>query len=279
MQRSPARQMGHSLLETTVAMTIVSLLLIGSMTLYLTAARTTTKTQNQTFASTDGALAAQQVAEYAREAYRAITPDTNSPLYPFDLDSASFKTAFPPGKYSGLTIDDFRYKRADNSVVNTGVQLVFRQVLRDQAHLVNPGDPVAPLVLNRSGNPTSVPAYDYSSGSTSATEMLYLYRARKDGRPDTKATGNWLWVRGVFNGQAIAKPVLALTYQNTLPLKAGVLPEVVAFVAPDSSPSLEFTVAASQYGGPRGQVSSDTTDGASEPQTATRYVALRGTQR
>ena len=112
--RSSRRARGFTLVEAMVAMGLMTLLLAGTMDLFLTATRTTTRATAQVSANMDGANALQHVTSDTREALWFALPD--------DPSVASSLAAFTPPP--GDTVAQFK-TTVNGVTVDTGIQLTF----------------------------------------------------------------------------------------------------------------------------------------------------------
>lgn len=256
-------QAGISLVEGMIALTILTFLFLGSITLYVSVGQATVRSSGQTFATADASIASQRVAEIIREGFRAVTPDTTSIQYPFDVTSADFRAAFPTGTKNN-------FLSADGTFC-TGVQLTCRRMLAAAN---------TPKVLNTSGASVSCELYNYTSIGATSIESVWIYRSDQSGNPTP--TGRYLWTRKASGGALVtasSSQLLALANPAapnlTIPLDA------VKFEASPTTAELDFALRTAYYSpsGSGRQVTSDTTDGAAKSQVSVRHILLRGTMK
>ncbi len=236
-----------SLLETLFATGIVSMIFIAAMTLYISTARSTVKTQRQVFSGADAANASQAILELAREAYKVRLPD-----------SAGFTSVESGVGWSGASLSDFTMTATvddETRSVHTGVRLLFRR-------------PSTVQVGSAAGTRTAS-VYDYSSSANPPVDSVWIYRGNSNGTPN-KETGRFLCIRGSLTGRAALRPTLLSTVDNTSRT-------AVDFIRKADEPQLLRFEIRSMYYSPIGQnnaATSDTPAGGASQLTA-RCVILR----
>jgi type II secretory pathway pseudopilin PulG len=209
LHRGKHSQRGFTLLEAGIAFTIMSMILLGSMTLYISASRYTVRTQAETFATYDAGTAMQKLIDQAREAHWLALPEENLPG-----TSTSMFTGYPG--YSGLS----NYQSTDNgTTIDTAVMLTFP--------LSRTGSGVI-TVNNSAGNTVSL-----SSGGTGASydrnydgSAILVYRSDKNGVP-SPTTGTYLWEYSLSDsGASVNQPLIR---------SVASVPNGVEFVRPTDS--------------------------------------------
>lgn len=179
LRRRRAGGRGFTLLETLIAVSLSSLLLLGVIDLFLSAARLTGRTNALASASADGANAVQRVIDGARQAQSLCLPS-----------DAGFRPL--PGFSSVGTF----YK----TTMGTATILTALQINQPAAR--------TPSVLTAGG--ASVPVAAFDRGATSG--FLLFYRGNADQSPNP-ATGQFLWEYSSATGTAVAR---CRTVDNTV---------------------------------------------------------------
>lgn len=221
---------GFTLLETMFAVSLMSLIFLGTMGLYLTAVRTAARTTVETQATQDAAMGMQHVLHDAREALWFTLPsDTNNDFMP------------PPGYVKS----DFQAFATGRPTVDTCVQIAFPRL------------PAAPTAFfNAVGRPVSATLFDRS---TPATGTLWVYRADKNGVPN-KTAGKYLWATGSEMGQTVNGPFARMLLTTAY--------NAVQFSRPTDSGGavvpyqLEVKLVSGDYSPINGNQSNEATDGA-----------------
>lgn len=165
------KRRGFTLLETLISFSLASMLLLGVITLFISAARLTGRTHALMSASSDGANGVQRVIDGARQAQSLSLPD-----------DASFKPL--PGFGS---VGTFYKTTIGSATILTALQ-------------VNLPAAQTPTVLNISG--TSIPVTAFDRNGTSG--YLLFYRGNADQTPNP-ATGQFLWEYSSAAGTAVAR--------------------------------------------------------------------------
>ena len=79
-RKAAKRQAGFTLLEMGIAITLMAMIFIGTMTMYLSMARTTMRSQSEVYASAAAANALQYMVQQSREAYDFKLPEEQSSI-------------------------------------------------------------------------------------------------------------------------------------------------------------------------------------------------------
>jgi type II secretory pathway pseudopilin PulG len=200
------RNGGFSLLESCVALLLMSLLLLATIELFIDALRNDVDSKALVFANLDAANTLQSIVESTREAYYFNLPD-----------EANFTT--PSGAMAG-NYETTTDVNGNAETICTGMDVTFPNAVQ-----------VVSLQYD-DGSVHNTPGFysrDASINSlTPGTEIMY-YRSDPNGTPDANA-GACLWAYSLSdNGQTINRSLI-----NTI---ATGLPNAIQFVRPQTVPN------------------------------------------
>jgi type II secretory pathway pseudopilin PulG len=212
---------GYTLIEATISLLLMSLLLLGTIDLFINAMRNSSDENALIFANLDAANALQAVVESTREAYYFQLPDDVPPSGQLAFEPQAGQTA---GSYEAtMTVG------SQTATVCTGMMVTFPPTVATTS--VNFDD----------GSTHSVTGlYDRypSANTTTGTQVLY-YRSDPDGTADADA-GTCLWAYSMSdNGATINKALIKSI--------APALPNAVQFVRPQSVPNAQGTTTSIPY--------------------------------
>ncbi len=249
----PSRQAGFTLLETMLALSLMSLIFLGVTTLFLNAARIGMTTDSQVRASQDGANTVQSVIEKTREAYSLTLPTEGGFSPPATYTASQFSTTD-----SGETIE-------------TALQLTLPGTLLPATVGYTNTSYTNINVYNAAGTQVALTPYDRNSPNAHIT----FYRSNTLGVP-APANGTCLWeystdaVIGGVTGinRAICKSVDANTAN------------AVQFVRPTTSTTtltnqVEIKIVTSYYSPINGQQTNEQTGGGNSSQMTGKCVLMR----
>lgn len=172
---------GFTLVEALIGTMLMSLLLLGAMTLFIESQRATQRVSVQVQGSQDAGLGLQYVLGNAREAYQFALPSDPAPSDPSALTFA------PPDGNVNNYIYAYQVNGA-NMTINTAIELQ----LPAAATSVKVQGGAATVGLNVLGSSSVIspapPAYDRTGGG----DLLWVYRGDALGNP-VPATGQYLW--------------------------------------------------------------------------------------
>lgn len=171
MRKRRTNQRGFTLLETLISFSLASMLLLGVVTLFISAARMTGRTHALMASSADGANAVQRIIDGVRQGQSLRLPD-----------DTGFK---PVAGYS--SIGTYYKATMGSATILTALQ-------------VNLPATQTPSVLNVGGASVSVNAFDRSGTSG----YLLFYRGDANQAPNP-TSGQYLWEYSSLSGTAIAR--------------------------------------------------------------------------
>lgn len=167
---------GLTLVEVSLAVTLMLLLFIATMNLFVTSCQTAMQANAQGFAGADAANAMQRVVDVTRAAHRVVLPG-ESGFTGFDTFNAN--------SFRNVTVDD---------TYATGVELVFA-----------PTQAISVVAFD--GSSTPFQPNDLKVGAAGVPSRLWIYRANADGSPNA-ASGRCFWIRGTENGVAMNRALI-----------------------------------------------------------------------
>lgn len=181
-----ARRAGFTLIEASLALSLMGLLFIGAMNLYITATRTATAATAQNDSSGRAANAIGRINDDAREAYFIDLPS--------DADGDS-PSSFPTSPYAKAA-----YVATDGT--DAAIQFTY-PTASSQA------------VLDSAGTSRTASPAPYSRGASASTLMIF----RSDGSGAPKPNdGQYLWAKGSERGTAINAKIARLYDTNSTPI-------------------------------------------------------------
>jgi type II secretory pathway pseudopilin PulG len=173
-RRKPRRRAAFTLFEVLVAMPLVIMIMLGTMSIYTLATQLFARTTAQLYTSMDSSNAIQHVIDETREAQSYALPAENTFVTPTGWTASQFYTT-----YNGQTI-------------NTGIELNIPPALTPQAVGYQTGNPSTVSVINSAGTTVSVPSLTYANGTS--TQRVIIYRgdppaANGIGAPNSNPSG------------------------------------------------------------------------------------------
>ena len=194
-------QSGFSLLESLIALSLISLVLLGSVDLYVNATRLSAKTQAEMSANLDAANVIQFVIMQAQEALSFALPgettagSSGSAVNYWTAPPAAVPTGTFQTTYSGETI--LTAMEITNPAVLTASNNGYTASLLPNIGGV-PDTTIHVCGASASYSSTfSLSTLDSSGGSTPAITYL-IYRGDPDGTPDADPTGNTKFRAGAY---------------------------------------------------------------------------------
>ncbi|MBV9850327.1 MAG: prepilin-type N-terminal cleavage/methylation domain-containing protein [Armatimonadetes bacterium] len=238
------RARGFTLVEVLVATVLASLLMMGTMDLYMTSARTTLKVNARVAASQDAANAVQQVIQLTREAQSFSLPSETTFVVPTGLPAGSYQTSLG-GEPIYAALELLQPATTATTVTNTAGVAV----------------PIAPL--NRQG---------------AGAARLLFYRADADGTPDANA-GKCLWEYSVQDSGASVNRAVCKSIDAGAPNAVQFVRPVVMIGSPPTAAAqphdLEVKVISSYYSLDNGQQTNEETNGSDTSQLSGKCVLMR----
>ena len=179
-RQMPRRQHGFTLVEVMVALPLATLLLLGTVCLYIMALQLGSKTSAELATTQDAANAIQQVVEMTREAQAFTLPNETGFTMPTGDSVNNFETTL------------------NGATVFTGVEVTMPPALKTTD--VGYSDTSLKYITVKSATGTDLPATPQSAPlafppyncTGTATQQYIIYRADSGGTPDA-AAGGFLW--------------------------------------------------------------------------------------
>ncbi len=264
------RQRGFGLLETMIAMSLMSLLFLGAMNLILTSARSTVRAQAQVYSTAEAANAIQAVIGQLHEAADFSLPTSQT-------------AGLPESNWKGVsTVPMSSFSTTLNGeTINTAIEIMTPPVLtpasNDYTQPVQYLNVLSTTTGNywQAGQPGSPLAAQYDvrlNGGLGINTMILIYRGDPDGTPDSVA-GTYLWQYklptpgGAFS---LANPRTALCKS------VGTAPNAVQFVRPSlAANQVEVKIISSNYSAINGQQTNEEGSGASSSALTGKCVYMR----
>ncbi len=220
------RQAGFSLLETLIALSLVSLVLLGSVDLYINATRLSTKTQAEMSANLDAANTIQYVIMQIQEALSFALPDETAAG---TSGTASNLWTTPPSAIPAGT-----YQTTYNSeTIFTAIEVTNPATLTATANgytasQIPPVNGSPDTTIHVCGSSSgysstiSLSTLNYVGGATPGITYI-IYRGDPDGTPDADPTGNtktragtYLWEYNYASGTRTALCKTVATAPNAV---------------------------------------------------------------
>lgn len=178
--KTSRRRRGFTLIEATIALLLTSLLFLGSMEMFVTMCRTTTKNSAEVNSSATAAIGLQRIVEMTNESTRVTLSTESGFEVPggTDFQSSQFRTS--AGVCTGLQVTTTTAQSA------SGAPIVF---------------------IKSNGQSATVIPHGSSFGANGMDESLWIYRANNNGTPNANS-GTTLWAKGKYQGQAMSRPLV-----------------------------------------------------------------------
>jgi type II secretory pathway pseudopilin PulG len=258
------RNRGFTLVEACVSMVVMSLILLGTIDLFISSLRNTANSNGLIFANADASNALQTIVESAREAYYFSLPGESGFVPPEGMTV---------GNYTTTNLND-----GESETIYTGIEITY-PVLVSQSPLSGVSQQPVNIQCDSGActNANPVPVYsraDSDNGNTTNQNLQILYyRSDTNGTPDAN-NGACLWeyelspVAGDIN-----QPLIGGRNSNLDPVFTSIanIPNSVQFVRPQTTGSdgsvvsipdqLEVKVICSYYTPTNGNASNEVTNG------------------
>ena len=263
--RQPGARRGRTaftLVEAMVALSITSLLFLGAVTLFITALQTTARVNADAASSGDAANTMRHVMDDLREASYFALPDDSGAIQGTNRSKFVYPAAY---SWSSFTTT------VSGSAIDTGLMLV--------SPGLQPATPVS--VISNTGATLTVSPTPYNRdptvGAAYSTTLNYIYRANKDGTPNSAAGQYVAWASANSTGGAF-------TVSRTVEisdLASGAAPNAVQFLRMTDAAgnpqkyAMEMKVVSSYYTPGVNRQSSEETNGSSVSQMTGKCVQMR----
>ena len=248
------RNAGFTLVEAMISMLIMSLLLTGTIELFIASARTTVKTQAEANATIDAARAMHNLIEYAREAHWMALPTEDLP--------GTFTPMFTG--IPGYTAASYYQTTDGTSTIDTGLLLTFPGY-KSGASPVTVNLSSGTVALNGASN---AEVYDRSQDGP----QVLVYRSDTNGVPDPSA-GTCLWEYSLSDGGA--------TYNQAIIKSVASAANAVQFVRPTDTSNdplpfqIEMKIVSGYYSLEVGQQTNEQSNGEHTSQLTGMCVLMR----
>ena len=238
---------GMTLVETIFGVVIASLLMLGTLNLYMTSATTTLTVGAQIAAGQDASNAVQQIIQATREAQSFSLPN--------ELPSAGGAFVVPTGFTAGSL-----QTTLNGENIYTALEIVQPPTMAvTVANGAGLALAVAPAPLNRDG--------------TSAATLLF-YRADAGGVADA-AAGQYLWAYSVQDGGASVNRAICKSVDTNTPNAVQFVRPYVGSPAVPQPYDVEVKVVSGYYSLTNGQQTSEETNGSNTSQISGKCVLMR----
>lgn len=271
-----ARRRGFGLLEAVICISLMSLLFLGAMTMIMTAARSTVRTQAQVYSTAEAANAIQNVIGQLHEAGDFSLPSSTVANQP-ENNWIGVGT-IPMGQLSTT---------ADGETINTAIEIISPPSMTPADNGYTQQVPHLNVVSTTAGSyweaggagspwangPYKGPYYVQQNGGLGINVVSLIYRGDPDGTPDS-AAGTYLWRYDLPPGGAfsLANPRTALCKT------VGTAPNTVQFVRPNPTTTtneVEIKIISSSYSAINGQQTNEEGSGASSSALSGKCVYMR----
>jgi len=287
-KRYKARQAGFTLLEVGIAVTLMAMIFIGTMTMYLSMARTTMRSQSEIYASAAAANALQYMIQQSREAYDfklpleySITNGASAPAAGAPLPLATYPDQFQgtasypcEGPNTANPTADSNYQatytvNGSSVTINTAVVLFMPNAMADNISVMK-SDGTSTYTYTPAGG---VDNYMYDRTQNTPGKGVLYYRADAGGVPDP-LHGQYLWMYSLWdNGATINKQLVQLFDTASA---ASAVPNAVQFDRPTALPfQLEMKIVCGNYSPINGVQTNEDTNGADDTALTGKCVLMR----
>ncbi|HEX5324337.1 MAG TPA: hypothetical protein VFW40_11160 [Capsulimonadaceae bacterium] len=274
-RRSTRRQAGFTLLETGIAVTLMAMIFIGTMTMYLSMARTTMRSQSEVYASAAAANALQYMIQQTREAYDFKLPEEQSSINGQYTETFQGINGYAAAAAGSSTADSnyqatFTLGNNAQQTINTAVVLYSPPAWQANISFLK-SDGVSAYTYTPSGD---VNHLLYNRYATQPGNGIIYYRADSGGTPDP-LQGQYLWMYSLWDNGATLNKQLVKLFDT--PAAAANVPNAVQFDRPDPNKfhQLEMKIICGNYSPINGVQTNEATNGADSSSLTGKCVLMR----
>ncbi len=263
-RRSKRATSGFTLVETAVAVVIMALILLATMTVFIMASRMAVSANSTVFSTQDASNSLQGIVEETREASWLALPGEQ---YGGGVDAGQALFTPLPG-YASIPL--YYQTLFSNTTIDTAIELTYPAAGPSQQVYLASGNTLT--LSTGTGNAL------YNRDNPNGLQVL-IYRSDASGVPDPSA-GMYLWEYSVTD--------LGATYNQSLikvaetPALAAQLPDAVQFVrpivgaGPNTEPyEVEIKLLCAYYSPINNFVTSESTNGIQSTQLTGKCVLMR----
>jgi type II secretory pathway pseudopilin PulG len=279
------RQAGFSLLEMGIAVTLMAMIFIGTMTMYLSMARTTMRSQSEVYSSAAAANALQYMIQQSREAYDFKLPLEYSVINGTPAAGTQFTVANYPDQFQGTAAvacvspnsnsnydSNYQAKYKVNGnwvIINTAVVLFMPKTVSGNISVLK-SDGVSTYTYTPGGGVDNT-MYDRTQGAP-GNAILY-YRSDAGGVPDP-LDGQYLWEYSLWDSGATINKKLVQLFDTQA--TANAVPNAVQFDRPTALPfQLEMKIICGNYSPINGVQTNEATNGSDATALTGKCVLMR----
>lgn len=271
--RPRRNQAGFSLLEMGFALLLMSMIFIGTWTMYLSMAQTAMRTDSEVYASQAAANALQYMIMQTRESWDFLLPNETHTYGSSGGSSATF-TGIPNYTAASYYTTNYTYN-GTLQTINTGVELLMPVAGASQTFQGSNGASTLYNFGTAAGDVGSL----YSIGGSVPGNALLFYRADTNGTPDP-SQGQDLWMYSLWDNGATYNKKLVQLFDTSSAAQA--VANAVQFDRPDLAGSntalpfeLEMKIICGNYSPINGIQTNEATNGADATALTGKCVLMR----
>jgi prepilin-type N-terminal cleavage/methylation domain-containing protein len=238
---------GFTLIEASISIAIMSLLLLGTVNLFINASRMAVDGMAQVYATNDAANTLQQLVQSTREAYNfALADDPTDFAAPNGIPASSYTSDFTTTNTSSGTPE----------TIYTGMLITFPPSAPATSVLLKAGAPSMTTFSQGNNDPLY---YRSPTGSSAIGSQILYYRSDTQGNP-SPASGSCLWEYSINDNGATFNQALIKTI-------APDIDNAVQFVRPLTTANavipneVEIKIICSSYSAINGAATNEATNG------------------